>query len=389
MTDDGSRGFHMRIPDFETWKYLFPEAILERGEEYFQEGLMDQVEETEHGWKALAYGTGTYQVEVQMEGERIKKLSCTCPYAKEGRRCKHEAGLLFMLTETNQPADQDQNTTESIDEIIDRMKEEELQNELKQLVQEQSYIYDRIFSKYRKQKAGMADVNRIYQVLDSLAYEYGDRHGFIDWNSGSDYECAFSRSLEDLIVPLIDHQEYMIAFKALDQAFYVLNTVEMDGSSGEHTMIAHEIQRYLDQVIHLASEKERDEMHAWLEEMEQNSDHMICGDTITELLQNSFDDPKYITSLLEEVREQLNDPDLPKYSLKKLLPRYRDLLLRSGEVLTEYDEWLDQHADLEIVKEIRLEDAKNRNDIPTQIAILENLASEEKRDGRNPVINGI
>ena len=260
--------------------------------------------------------------------------------------------------------------------------EDQLRKELKLIAQEQIHVSDRIISRYRSKKADENDVIRIFYALDSLADEYGDRDGFIDWRHGFDYVHGFESCLDDMVQPLIDQQEYMIAFKALDKAFYVLNHAEMDGSGGEHGEIEDVIKDYWMQIIPLASPEEQDQMHDWFMDMYQNDHDLITTEAIEEVLENSFDDLKYVLPLLENVRNQLNDPQTEGYKLSGLLEKYPNLLKRSGKSTKEYEQWLNEHSDLETVKRIRLEQAKTKNDFPAMIAILEDMASAERIEWR-------
>ena len=260
------------------WEYLFQDMILSRGERYYFDKAVDQIIKTDRGWKAVVHGTEDYEVEITEENGSVKTMRCSCPYAEDGRHCKHEAALLFALTEA-EPSDSS-GTEETIDTILDAMSEEALREELRRIVNEEGHIRDRIFSRYRRGKAGAGEVTRIFRILQDLAYECGDRYGFVDWRAGSDYVSAFTACLEDAIRPLLDNGEYMIAFEALEKAFYVLNTVEMDGSGGEHSIIADVIADLWTETIHLADETERDKMHERLTALNENSSQMICSDTI-------------------------------------------------------------------------------------------------------------
>lgn len=370
---------------FDTWKYMFPERILERGEDYYYDGAIDHICRTNHGYQAVAHGSDDYEVAITIKNNRITEMYCDCPYAQDGNNCKHMAALLFELTEGDASLaviESEKDSKETVDDIIDRMSEEQLKKELKLIAQEQIHVSDRIISRYRSKKADENEVIRIFYALDSLADEYGDRDGFIDWRHGFDYVHGFESCLDDMVQPLIDQQEYMIAFKALDKVFYVLNHVEMDGSGGEHGEIEDVIKDYWMQIIPLASPEEQDQMHDWFMDMYQNDHDLITTEAIEEVLENSFDDLKYVLPLLEKVRNQLNDSQTEGYKISGLLEKYPNLLERCGKSTKEYEQWLNDHSDLETVKRIRLEQAKAKNDFPAMIAILEDMASAERIEWR-------
>ena len=361
--------------DNSSWKYLFQEKILERGEAYFYSGLITGITKTKNGWKAIARGTRRYNVEIVTNGTVIESMDCTCPYAQEHSTCKHMAGLLYALTEDMEAVIPEE--PETLESVLEGMSADELRKELLRLAEKEPNTAARLRTTYRKTKPNQADAERVYQALDMLAYEYGDRDGFIDWESGSDYVDAFCAVLDDMVEPLIRRGAYDTAMQALDKAFYVLNNVEMDGSSGEHSDIAAEIEEYWDRVIHLLSPEERDKAHAWFVSMEKKADYMVCGDIISDILRHSFDDPKYIEAMLEEVRQKLNAPSLNEYEIRTLLEQLLDLLRRSDKDDAEFEEWLAAHEDRITVKKIRLEQAEKRKDVSAVTAILEDLAANE------------
>ena len=360
-----------------SWEYFFRPHILERGEEYYYEGNVTDIEFTLHGYRAVVRGTHDYIVEAEIQDDRITDLTCTCPYAGDGSHCKHEAALLYAVfneEETGNPADFPE-SEETVDDILNRMSEDQLRNELKEIVRKDQSVSNRIYAKYRFSKPDQNNVQKIYRALDALAYEYGDRYGFIDWRSGSDYVSAFCECMQDMIVPLIDDHEYDTALAALDKAFYVLNTVEMDGSYGEHGQIAYDIETLWDRIIHEVSDEERKRLHDRFEQMLDQDSYMICADSIENVLENSFDDPEYLMPRIEQIRQELNEDYLDR-QLKGLLKTYRSLLQRCGMDLKEYEDWLDSHRDSEAVKEILLDDAREKGDIPAQIRILEELTAD-------------
>lgn len=81
--------------------------------------------------------------------------------------------------------------------------------------------------------------------------------------------------------------------------------------------------------------------------------------------------------MLDQVKNDLNDPELDGWRLKEALEKYRNLLIRTGRDLQEYEQWLNEHADRMTVKEIRLKEARQRNYIDAEIRILEGLYEHE------------
>ncbi len=357
-----------------SWKRMFPSRILERGRNIFESDMVDDIKKTETGYRATVYGTRDYIVTIDMDGDDVVDLECTCPYAADGTYCKHEAALLFEITYADDFDDLFENDedepNETIEDIIDHMSEEQVREELKRIADENSDVYRYIKNRYRTKSADASYPDKVYRQLDFLAENYG---GFVDWRNGFDYVRDFKRCLDDMISPMIERKEYMIAFESLVSAFYVLNKVEMDGSSGEHTDIADYIRDYWDQLIQLADEKEIEKMHDWFVQAEPKVSSWICGDYITDVLDYSFEGRKYLLVRIGMVKEQLKQQESSSLYVKELLWKYQSLLKRSEMDLTEYENWLNSHSDFAAVKEIRLDQALAKDDYNKAIAVLEDL----------------
>lgn len=66
------------------WKDLFREHILARGEMYYYDGAVQDLEKTEHGYHALVKGTDDYEVDIEMEDGQICEMYCTVPMRLTG-----------------------------------------------------------------------------------------------------------------------------------------------------------------------------------------------------------------------------------------------------------------------------------------------------------------
>ncbi|MBQ1287690.1 MAG: hypothetical protein IIY22_03950, partial [Erysipelotrichaceae bacterium] len=80
------------------WQNRFYSRILERGRDYYREGRVSDLKEADGTVSAKVAGFYTVQIRIDEDG-RIAHMSCDCPYAAEGRNCKHEAAVLFACEE--------------------------------------------------------------------------------------------------------------------------------------------------------------------------------------------------------------------------------------------------------------------------------------------------
>ena len=79
------------------WHVGFDGPILGRGKSCFKDGAVVGLHRGPMVWEALVVGTKLYRVGAGMERGKVTSLHCNCPYAKEGKRCKHMAALFYAL----------------------------------------------------------------------------------------------------------------------------------------------------------------------------------------------------------------------------------------------------------------------------------------------------
>ena len=77
---------------------LFAKRILERGYRYYLDGAVYNVVKEGQVYKGTVKGTTDYQVEIQISDQfKVTQMHCTCPYAQDGKKCKHEAAVLLEI----------------------------------------------------------------------------------------------------------------------------------------------------------------------------------------------------------------------------------------------------------------------------------------------------
>lgn len=83
----------MRLDDFEN---EISAVIFRRGENYYENGLVEDLEEVAPGrWNAVVEGTTDYETEVCIKNGEIVSWDCDCPY--DGYMCKHVVAVLLAV----------------------------------------------------------------------------------------------------------------------------------------------------------------------------------------------------------------------------------------------------------------------------------------------------
>lgn len=80
------------------WKEFFPQTIRSRALAYFRAGKVKKITDEGGGvYSGTVRGTRNYKVSIRIRNNSIAEMSCSCPYAQGGERCKHEAAMLYEL----------------------------------------------------------------------------------------------------------------------------------------------------------------------------------------------------------------------------------------------------------------------------------------------------
>ena len=86
------------------WPKLFPQRILDRGEIYFENQMVQNIQlatDREHFTAQVQGGIGRYyNVSGRLRPDgRASELKCNCPWAMKGHRCKHQVAALMAAEE--------------------------------------------------------------------------------------------------------------------------------------------------------------------------------------------------------------------------------------------------------------------------------------------------
>lgn len=90
-------------------KSFFTETILNRGKAYFEQNRVFSVNQYDNQtYTGIILGSEAYHTKITLdEHYNVMSATCDCPYAIEGKHCKHEAALYFAI-EDRLPKDEQQ-----------------------------------------------------------------------------------------------------------------------------------------------------------------------------------------------------------------------------------------------------------------------------------------
>ena len=112
-----------------TWTDHFEGWIIGRGQQVVTDGSVVGLCRAMRGWEATVVGTELYTAWVQIDRGRVTGLRCSCPYAQDGKNCKHMAAV-FLTLEKRYPAvlrDDDRALTQQLESLSTDEAESTLQ----------------------------------------------------------------------------------------------------------------------------------------------------------------------------------------------------------------------------------------------------------------------
>lgn len=367
------------------WKDLFQEHILARGEAYYFEGAVLELHKTEHGYHAVVEGTEDYEVDIEMEGGRVCEMYCSCPYAENGNNCKHMAAVLFEIEEQNEedilaegtcPDDQEK----EVEEIIERISEEELRSFVKGIAAQDSEIRNILMTRYAV-KIDEKQMERLKQGVDQLVWEYGDRSGYIDYRNALDFCWALENYLEDKVDTLIERKCYGQAFALTNYVFQTIGNIDIDDSDGGTSQVANVCYDKWKKILENCSEEEKNEMFSWF------MSHLSCDyvvdymeDYMEDFLTHEFQNREMLEKMLKDLDEriemQTSSTDCgstwsARYGYENNIIKRLELMERLGFSAEEIREYRRQHWRFSVVRELEIQENLNNGNLDEAIRILQ------------------
>ena len=374
------------------WKDLFQEHILDRGESYYFDGAVLELHKTEHGYHGVVEGTEDYEVDIEMEGGRICEMYCSCPYAEGGNNCKHMAAVLFeieeqseedILTEETCQDDQEQ----EVEEIIERIPEEELRSFVKGIAAQDSEIRNTLMTRYAV-KIDEKQMDLLKQGVNQLVWEYGDRSGYIEYRNAWDFCWALENYLEDKVDTLIDRKCWRQAFELTNYVFRTIGNIDIDDSDGGTSQVANACYDKWKEILENCSEEEKNEMFSWF------MSHLSCNyvidyleDYMEDFLTHEFQNREMLEKMLKDLDERIEMQALSTDcgSTWSVRHGYENNIIKRLELMERLDfpeeeirEYRRRHWRFSAVRELEIQENLDNGNLDEAIRILQESKTLDK-----------
>ena len=350
-----------------------PFEILKRGQNYFQNGNILQLNKGSNGtWYAEVEGNyGNYQVEIETDNKsNVTNYYCDCPY--DGAICKHIAAVALDISELDiiSITSDEESNAETWEQLIKDAKPKDLRNFMLDYGMKNQDFRHQIKLAFSK-PASVQNSNNIpyYQSQINGIFDNYDYRGFIDYRSSH-------KAMNDVTQFQIKADDYYSQGN-LNEAFCISAAIAMEGvkaiqymddSSGACGGAIYESFRVIENIL---NNKIADELKVrifnWLHEQVQNPDYNNygVGDSMEPLFFETAASLKQMDiayKFIDAKIIQLDKEDgwSKKYYLQSYLGHKIDLLQSEGRT-AEADNIIDTYLHFEDFRKIRVQQALSEN----------------------------
>lgn len=323
------------------WTSLFQNHILERGFAYFCDEAVENLKITEKTVSATVEGTEDYEVEIDLNHGMVENMSCTCPYAEDGKYCKHMAAVLYAWDENKEGREPAKVLTlkaaksqqeKSVCEIVETADIAVVKKFLISLLEEDEALFIRFKTAVTK-RLTKTDMKKLKMHVDEVVGRHMDRTGFIDYYAASDYEHdIISGVIGKDVRRLIDCGDYMNAFDFLNYIFDLAINVQIDDSGGESTMIMNEISDAWEELLDKAGMEEKRDMFRWFTTRLKCYDNDWADDYLESIIMRRFEEEEFRQPKVDMVKAKIEKAAKEQdgwgrsFELGRWLGRYLNIL---------------------------------------------------------------
>ena len=364
------------------WMKLFPARILYRGQEYCDSELVKITSADDGRIEAVVEGSESYSVRIDLEDGEAKQMRCDCPYASDGRRCKHMAAVLFAVTGyrysplTGPSSARTKEKQDDLATAVASLSEEQVRALLAEAAKKHRDIGDRILF-IGKQSVDASVRNRWKEDIRGIRYGAADRHGFIDYRHAGSYCSDLDGYLRENVPMLISYSMISDAFYLVGLVFVEAMSSDIDDSDGGLSFIASECESYWKEMLR-SPKADQQAMFKWFSRQIDRFSGDFAEDSLLQVVLEGFTDRKLLPKILDLLDQRISSAR--EYSLPALIGHRVAVMKKLGATAEETDGYRKKFWRYPFIREQeldRLEAAKQWNEALSLIDECEKLDSDE------------
>ena len=332
------------------WKKLFAIHILERGYDYYCDDAVENMEISDDIIRADVIGSEDYEVEISLSNGEVTDMYCSCPYALDGRNCKHMAAVLYEWSENEEEEKKEEENAintdlfqpaytvnshkkkpTAVEELVRSANEEDVRSFLAAVLAEDEKLLLRFHNIINKQVT-REDINNYIRQVDIIADRYLGRNHFISYYEADGFISELEEIIDEDVRRMIDNGDYLSAFEVMNYIFVLIGDVDMDDSDGGTGMLADRIyQLWLELLVKVSSEEKR-KMFDWFTAHLDGSVIDYLEEYIEQIIMEEFEENEYEQVKLDFIedmiaRSESKDSDWSRdYGVGKWAVRYLEML---------------------------------------------------------------
>lgn len=275
---------------------LFEPQILDRGYGYYLDGAVQNLRQTATQITAEVRGSQRYDVTITLRNDSVMEMACDCPYAEQGKSCKHMAAVLMAAEAAN-----DATPTSSPDQsaqaqqLVAQATPDQLRAFLSRTLESDRTLMAQ-FKKFMT--SSTTSVAEEKAEIDDICATYADRNGFIDYQDAEFFEAEIQNYLaDDLETLVVEHQDD-VAFAVLSHLYLKLDTLDIDDSAGEIMEILINGSELWRRVIKQSLLPVKRQIFTWLATQIQRPLNAIEEDVRTLLFDQRFSEQEFLEARL-------------------------------------------------------------------------------------------
>ena len=332
------------------WKKLFAIHILERGYDYYCDDAVENMEISDDIIRADVIGSEDYEVEISLSNGEVTDMYCSCPYALDGRNCKHMAAVLYEWSENEAEEKKDEENAintdlfqpaytvnshkkklTAVEGLVSGANEEDVRSFLAAVLAEDEKLLLRFHNIINKQVT-REDINNYIRQVDIIADRYMGRNHFISYYEADGFISELEEIIDEDVRRMIDNGNYLSAFEVMNYIFVLIGDVDMDDSDGDTGMLADRIYQLWLELLVKVSSKEKRKMFDWFTSHLDGSVIDYLEEYIEQIIMGEFEEKEYEQAKLDFIedmiaRSERKDSDWSRdYGVGKWAVRYLEML---------------------------------------------------------------
>ena len=371
------------------WTHLFQNHILDRGLDYYERGLVSNIDITDELIKGLVHGTDEYFVQISIDNGEITDMDCDCPHAFDGNNCKHMVALLYSVEYYDLIEEGEKNDTKESDEeisiskLVDEADENIIRNFLINILEKDEKLLYR-FKNTVITKMTHADVRKYKTQINSVFRRYGGKHDFIDYNSAQYFYFDIMDFIYEDLSIILDNGQYEEAFELINHIFVKLGNQDMDDSGGQTSMIANSCVELWEYILDNCNEGLKGAMFRWFMDNLDGSVIDYMEDYLEDILFNNFLEKEYLSRKLKFIEDkiqkykQVTNAISANYHAEKWTIRYLEILEEQKLPQNKIEEYYKENLEFNTIRKKYADYCLKNKDYDLAIKLLKDGKSIDK-----------